>query len=304
MHLCIPFTRQADFEAIALSYIQRFKPELTIINSTVVPGTSRAIAERAQAPIAYSPVRGKHIRMAEDLLKYRKFVAGSDDNTANRAAEHFRAAGMTTQCISKLETLELAKLGETTYFGVLIAFAQELNRYANRVDGDYAGGAGLLRGSRFPAEHEILPRLHRRSLRHSKYRFDAHDRVVADARGGARIQPAASRGTVQRSENGVEPRPEAEPGPSEKQITIAGGACAANRPREVRHGICTAIESIQAAGGSDADWRGGAGPAGFADAQFSNPDPGRRRPSLAQYRSFGRPGACKATARICCARCC
>ncbi len=138
MHICIPFTRQADFEASALSYIQRFKPELTIINSTVVPGTSRAIAERAKTPIAYSPVRGKHVRMAEDLLRYRKFVAGSDDNAATRAAEHFRAAGMTTQCISKLETLELAKLGETTYFGVLIAFAQELNRYANRVDGDYA----------------------------------------------------------------------------------------------------------------------------------------------------------------------
>jgi UDP-glucose 6-dehydrogenase len=138
MHLCIPFTRQADFEATALSYIQRFKPELTIINSTVVPGTSRAIAGRAKTPIAYSPVRGKHIRMAEDLLKYRKFVAGSDEHTADRAAEHFRAAGMTTQCISKLETLELAKLGETTYFGVLIAFAQELNRYAGKVDGDYA----------------------------------------------------------------------------------------------------------------------------------------------------------------------
>ena len=44
MHLCIPFTRPADFEATALSYIQRFKPELTIINSTVVPGTSRAIS--------------------------------------------------------------------------------------------------------------------------------------------------------------------------------------------------------------------------------------------------------------------
>jgi UDP-glucose 6-dehydrogenase len=137
MHLCIPFTRQADFEAAALAYIQRFKPELTIINSTVVPGTSRAIAKRAQVPIAYSPVRGKHVRMAEDLLKYRKFVAASDDEAASRAVEHFRAAGMTTQCISKLETLELAKLGETTYFGVLIAFAQELNRYANRVDGDY-----------------------------------------------------------------------------------------------------------------------------------------------------------------------
>src|SRR5260370_37419990 len=138
MHLCFPFTRQEDFEAIALSYIERFKPELTINNSTVVPGTSRQIAEQAGEPIVYSPVRGKHVRMAQDLLKYRKFVAATNDQAANRAAEHFRAAGMTTQCISKLETLELAKLGETTYFGVLLAFAQELNRYANRVDADYA----------------------------------------------------------------------------------------------------------------------------------------------------------------------
>jgi UDP-N-acetyl-D-mannosaminuronate dehydrogenase len=152
MHLCVPFTRQADFEKIALSYIERFKPELTIINSTVVPGTSRAIAQRASAPIAYSPVRGKHIRMADDLLKYRKFVAGTDDKTAKRAAEHFREAGMTTQCISKLETLELAKLGETTYFGVLIAFAQELNRYANRVDADYEEALA------FFEEVDFLPR--------------------------------------------------------------------------------------------------------------------------------------------------
>ncbi len=143
MHLCFPFTRQDAFEAIALSYIKRFKPELTIINSTVVPGTSRSIAEKASAPVAYSPVRGKHIRMAQDLLKYRKFVAGTDDETTNRAVEHFREAGMTTQCISKLETLELAKLGETTYFGVLIAFAQELNRYANRVDADYVEALDL-----------------------------------------------------------------------------------------------------------------------------------------------------------------
>ena len=226
MHLCIPFTRQADFEATALSYIQRFKPELTIINSTVVPGTSRNIAKQALVPIAYSPVRGKHIRMAEDLLKYRKFVAGSDDHTAERAAEHFRAAGMTTQCISKLETLELAKLGETTYFGVLIAFAQELNRYASRVDGDYAEALDFFEEVDFLPNTKYFPGLHRRSLRHSKYRFDAKDRGVADARGGARIQPAASRRTVQRSENGVEPRPEIQLGPGEKQISVAGGDAA------------------------------------------------------------------------------
>src|SRR6202521_4039617 len=98
MHLCIPFPRPADFEATALSYIKRFKPELTIINSTVVPGTSRNIAKKALVPIAYSPVRGKHVRMAEDLLKYRKFVAGTDEDTANRAAEHSREPGLLPQC--------------------------------------------------------------------------------------------------------------------------------------------------------------------------------------------------------------
>src|SRR5262249_21274853 len=116
MHICVPFTRQADFEALAVSYVRRFNPELTIINSTVIPGTTRAIAERTSTPVAYSPVRGKHVRMAEDLLKYRKFVAASDPATAARAAEHFRSAGMATHNVSKLETLELAKLAETTYF--------------------------------------------------------------------------------------------------------------------------------------------------------------------------------------------
>ena len=41
------------------------------------------------------------------------------------------------------ETLELAKLAETTYFGVLIAFAQELNRYAATVGANYERGRAL-----------------------------------------------------------------------------------------------------------------------------------------------------------------
>lgn len=40
--------------------------------------------------------------------------------------------------MSKLEALELAKLAETTYFGVLIAYAQELNRYSEQLGVDYS----------------------------------------------------------------------------------------------------------------------------------------------------------------------
>jgi UDP-N-acetyl-D-mannosaminuronate dehydrogenase len=56
---------------------------------------------------------------------------------ANRAAEHFQAAGVKTKIVSSPEASELAKLSETTYFGVLIAFAQDLERYCDASGADY-----------------------------------------------------------------------------------------------------------------------------------------------------------------------
>jgi UDP-N-acetyl-D-mannosaminuronate dehydrogenase len=137
MHLCVPYQSQGQFEATALSYIARFEPGLTIINSTVVPGTTRAVARKSGRPVAYSPVRGKHVMMRDDLLRYVKFVASPVAEDADCAERHFRSAGMRSRRVNKVETLELAKLAETSYFGVLIAFAQELNRYAKGTGGDY-----------------------------------------------------------------------------------------------------------------------------------------------------------------------
>ena len=44
---------------------------------------------------------------------------------------------MKSRRMNKLETLELAKPAETTFFGVQIAFAQNLDRYARCVGADY-----------------------------------------------------------------------------------------------------------------------------------------------------------------------
>ncbi len=137
MHICIPFVSRAQFEPLAIDYIRRFKPELTIINSTVLPGTTRSISEKTASPVAYSPVRGKHVKMAKDLLHYVKFVAAGEEAWADQADAHFQEHGMKTRKLEKPETLEVAKLGETTYFGVIIAWAQEFNRYIQRAGGDY-----------------------------------------------------------------------------------------------------------------------------------------------------------------------
>src|SRR5713101_7162917 len=157
MHLCIPYQSAGQFQEAATSYIQRFKAALTIVNSTVVPGTVRAIAERTNTRVSYSPVRGKHARMAADLLKYTKCVAAPEPEAARQAEEHFRAAGMTTRRYSTVETLELAKLAETTYFGVLIAFAQELNRLAVKVDGDYTEATEFFREVGFLPRAQYFP---------------------------------------------------------------------------------------------------------------------------------------------------
>jgi UDP-N-acetyl-D-mannosaminuronate dehydrogenase len=136
MHVCYPFEIK-DFVGETIRYIERFSPGLTIVNSTVGVGTTRAIAQRTGAAVIHSPVRGKHARMREELLRYVKFVGALDPASGKNAAEHFESMGLRTRVLSSPEATELAKLTETTYFGLLIAWAQEIERYCDRLGQDY-----------------------------------------------------------------------------------------------------------------------------------------------------------------------
>jgi UDP-N-acetyl-D-mannosaminuronate dehydrogenase len=131
LHICYPF-QIADFVGETARYIERFAPAVTILNSTVAVGTTRAIAERTGASIVNSPVRGKHAHMIDDLRRYAKFVGASDPAAAQMAAEHFEGLGLKTKVLSSPEATELAKLTETTYFGLMITWAQEVERYCDQ----------------------------------------------------------------------------------------------------------------------------------------------------------------------------
>ncbi len=76
MHVCYPF-QMDDFIGQTARYIDQFKPQLTIVNSTVAVGTTRTIAEKTGSSVVNSPVRGKHVKMFEELCKYAKFVGVS-----------------------------------------------------------------------------------------------------------------------------------------------------------------------------------------------------------------------------------
>jgi UDP-N-acetyl-D-mannosaminuronate dehydrogenase len=149
LHLCFPYT--SDYVSAATRYVSLYEPEIVVVNSTVVPGTTRQVQEKTGIPAVYSPVRGKHTRMRDELRRYRKFVAGASAQAVARVEDHFAAAGMTTQRMSSPEALELAKLLETTYFGILVAWAQEMDRFAESAGADYWETAG------FFAEIGFLP---------------------------------------------------------------------------------------------------------------------------------------------------
>jgi UDP-N-acetyl-D-mannosaminuronate dehydrogenase len=156
LHVCYPFEIK-DFVGETARYIDFFKPALTIINSTVAIGTTRAVAQRTGAAVAYSPVRGKHARMLEELGKYVKFVGAIDPAVGKRAAEHFEAAGLKTKVLSAPEAAELAKLTETTYFGLLIAWAQEIERYCDQAGQSYEEVASFYEEIRFFPATKYFP---------------------------------------------------------------------------------------------------------------------------------------------------
>ena len=137
LHLCFPF-QVKDFVGEAARYVGWIKPKLTIVNSTVEVGTTRKIAERTGTGVVYSPVRGKHARMLDDMRKYVKFIGATTPEVAAQAAAHFKSVGLRTNVLSSPEAAELAKLTETTYFGLMIAWAQEVERYADRIGVDYS----------------------------------------------------------------------------------------------------------------------------------------------------------------------
>jgi len=137
MHVCYPFQIR-DFIGTTMRYVNKYQPGLTIINSTIAPGTTRMLQEAVgDRAVAYSPVRGKHARMEADMFRYNKFVAALRPNALQQALDHFREAGFETATFRTPELAELSKLLETTYLGILVAWAQEVERFAARYDGTF-----------------------------------------------------------------------------------------------------------------------------------------------------------------------
>ncbi|MBI4143508.1 hypothetical protein HY487_01340 [Candidatus Woesearchaeota archaeon] len=135
MHLCIPY--MDNFVGISADYIKKYNPELVIINSTVMPNTTNEIYQKTKKSIVHSPVRGKHPHLKDGLLLFVKFIGPIDRKSGMDAKEHFESMGVKTELMkSPLET-ELGKLLSTTYYGLCIAYHQEMERICKKHNANF-----------------------------------------------------------------------------------------------------------------------------------------------------------------------
>lgn len=127
LHVCIPDS--GKFVPIVKKEIKKIKPKLTIIHSTVAPGTTKKIG----GSVVHSPIRGVHPKIYEGLKTFVKYI-GTDNQKAGRMAKkHLESLGMKTKVFTPSATTELGKLLDTAYYGLCIAFHGEIKKMCDKL---------------------------------------------------------------------------------------------------------------------------------------------------------------------------
>lgn len=148
MHVCLPCSNKGKFITIVRNYIERFRPRLTIINSTVPPGTSMELCKTSnEAQIAYSPIRGVHKGddyMKWEIKRWTKYIGGTTRQAAEAARGHFEKVGLKTKVLTSSTETELAKLYETTYRAWMISCFQEMHRIAVHFNANFDDAVDFL----------------------------------------------------------------------------------------------------------------------------------------------------------------
>jgi UDP-N-acetyl-D-mannosaminuronate dehydrogenase len=104
LNVCVPWNK--DFVDLIKKEIRTIKPKLTIIHSTVAPGTTKKIG----GMVVHSPIRGIHPNLYEGIKTFVKYV-GADNKKAGKLAEvHLTSLGLKIKVICPSISTELGKL--------------------------------------------------------------------------------------------------------------------------------------------------------------------------------------------------
>lgn len=117
MHVSFPYSNR--FEEFVNDYQQDYRPDFTVIHSTVPVGVSKRL------DAIHSPVIGLHPHLEESIQTFTKYLSGPK---ASNVAQYFRRAGIKVYITDEQKTTELMKQLSTTMYGVLIEYTKEVKK--------------------------------------------------------------------------------------------------------------------------------------------------------------------------------
>lgn len=130
LHICIPYS--AEFEKTVIEAIKKYNPKLTIIESTVAPGTTEKIYKKTKTLICHSPIRGVHPNLYEGIKTFVKYVGPTSKEAGKKASAYYKNLGIKTEIFKNSKTTEMAKLFDTTYYGWNIVFQKEMYKICQK----------------------------------------------------------------------------------------------------------------------------------------------------------------------------
>ncbi len=130
LHICIPYGKQ--FIKIVIKAIKDYTPTLTIIESTVAPGTTDKIYRKTKSLICHSPIRGVHPNLYQGIKTFIKYIGPASLTTGKKAEKYYKKLGLKTEVFKNARTTEIAKLMDTTYYGWNIIFQKEMAMICNK----------------------------------------------------------------------------------------------------------------------------------------------------------------------------
>ncbi len=128
LHVSIPEKNNDEYVEIVSKAIVEVKPKLTIINSSVTPGTTRAIYKKTKALIVHSPVIGVHPHLYESIrYHFPKIVGPINIESLQEVKKHFKKLKLKIEVYDSPEESESAKLIDLIYYAWNIIFCKWVN---------------------------------------------------------------------------------------------------------------------------------------------------------------------------------
>ncbi|MEK9208109.1 MAG: hypothetical protein AAB922_06485 [Patescibacteria group bacterium] len=126
--LNICYLPSKDFVKNTKEYIKQYKPRLTIIHSTVAPGTTAKCGEM----VVHSPTHGKHPNLVGGIKTFVKYIGGDDTYAVYIADKFLKGAGIKTKIVANSKTSELSKIFCTSYYGWNLLFMKEMAKMCKK----------------------------------------------------------------------------------------------------------------------------------------------------------------------------